>query len=76
MKKIIALIFTFIMLFVCAAPTINASETAAPRSTTFNKNSNGAMVVRIQQRLRELGYLNFKPTGSYKSMTERAVKDF
>ena len=33
-------------------------------------------MVRIQTRLRELGYLNFKPTGSYKSMTVDAVKAF
>lgn len=76
MKRFIAIIFVFTILLVCAAPAINASETESSGSTVFNKNSNGAMVVRIQQRLRELGYLNFKPTGAYKSMTERAVKDF
>lgn len=42
----------------------------------YEKNSTGPMVVRIQLRLRELGYLCFKPTGSYKSMTVNAVKAF
>ena len=42
----------------------------------LDKNATGSLVVRVQLRLRELGYLNFKPTGSYKSMTVSAVKDF
>ena len=33
-------------------------------------------VVRIQIRLRELGYLWFKPTGVYRAMTVKAVEEF
>ncbi len=44
--------------------------------SVLDKNATGSLVVRVQIRLRELGYLNFKPTGSYKSMTVSAVKDF
>lgn len=57
----------------CASPVLNVKASGGPY---YEKNSTGAMVVRIQLRLRELGYLNFKPTGSYKSMTVSAVKAF
>ncbi len=52
------------------------TASASSGSVIYDKSSTGAMVVRIQKRLRELGYLNFKPTGSYKSMTVNAVKAF
>lgn len=32
--------------------------------------------MRIQIRLRELGYLWFKPTGVYRAMTVKAVEEF
>lgn len=57
----------------CASPVM---EAGASSGAVYDKNSTGAPVVRIQKRLRELGYLNFKPTGSYKSMTVSAVKAF
>ncbi|MCR5809675.1 MAG: peptidoglycan-binding protein [Clostridiales bacterium] len=76
MKKIVALLISIIIAAAfCAAPTI-ASSTANSAMRIYDKTSTGSMVVRIQIRLRELGYLNFKPTGSYKSMTVNAVKDF
>jgi hypothetical protein len=59
-----------VVLLVCP---VTASGTAG---RTFGKDATGSMVVRIQLRLRELGYLNFKPTGSYRSMTVEAVKAF
>lgn len=58
----------------CTAPFLSAQ--ASSSAAIYDKTSTGAMVVRIQKRLRELGYLNFKPTGSYKSMTVSAVKAF
>ena len=33
----------------------------------------GQLVVRIQQRLMDLGYYNYKPTGSYQAVTRRAA---
>ncbi len=39
-------------------------------------NSKGETVVRIQIRLRELGYFNYKPTGNFQSMTVEATKKF
>ena len=73
MKKVIAFVILIsAALLLCSAPASRVSA-AGP---VYEKNSNGAMVVRIQLRLRELGYLSFKPTGSYKSMTVNAVKAF
>lgn len=61
---------------ITAAPSVSAVGTSGSSMRIFDKTSTGSMVVRIQMRLRELGYLNFKPTGSYKSMTVNAVKAF
>lgn len=55
--------------FIAPAYSVNGS-------TIYDNTSTGEMVVRIQIRLRELGYLNFKPTGSYRSMTVAAAKAF
>lgn len=75
MKKLTAFVMLILVAFIaCAAPVMNVR--ASSSSAIYDKNSMGAMVVRIQKRLRELGYLNFKPTGSYKSMTVSAVKAF
>jgi peptidoglycan hydrolase-like protein with peptidoglycan-binding domain len=38
--------------------------------------SNGDEVVRIQYRLRDLGYFNFKPTGNFQTMTVNAAIAF
>lgn len=38
--------------------------------------SKGDIVVRIQQRLMDLGYYTYKPTGSYQAVTRSAVVDF
>ncbi len=39
-------------------------------------NSMSNTVVRVQERLRDLGYVNYRPTGRYLSMTELGVKQF
>lgn len=49
---------------------------AASASDLISYNSTGEMVVRIQLRLRELGYFNYKPTGNFQSMTVEATKKF
>ncbi len=38
--------------------------------------SSGSEVIRIQMRLRDLGYFNFRPTGNYQKMTDSAVRAF
>ena len=77
MKRTIAAILLLIIVFSAGVvPSNNASASSDASGEIYSKSSTGSMVVRIQTRLRELGYLNFKPTGSYKSMTVDAVKAF
>lgn len=54
------------------------SPSAAPQAANalISYGSTGEMVVRIQLRLRELGYFNYKPTGNFQSMTVEATKKF
>ncbi|MBQ1817006.1 MAG: peptidoglycan-binding protein [Clostridia bacterium] len=72
MKRVIAVIIALTVLLLCVEPP----QRALASGGVLDKNSTGAAVVRVQMRLRELGFLNFKPTGSYKSMTVSAVKAF
>lgn len=63
------------------APT---STPAPPEATPFPgliglnaiENASNEDVVRVQIRLRDLGYFNFKPTGVFQSMTADAAKKF
>ncbi len=74
MKRIIALL-TAVLAALCVCV---GAPAAAPTQdgVIYDNSSSGPMVVRIQMRLRELGYLNFKPTGSYRGMTAAAAKAF
>ncbi len=57
---------------------------AIPETTPFTgliaisalDNATNEDVVRVQIRLRDLDYFNFKPTGIYQSMTADAAKEF
>lgn len=77
MKKIIAILLCACIL---ALPAVQISALgtgfAAQSNVIYTDNDFGETVVRIQLRLRELGYLNYKPTGVYRSMTTAAVKEF
>lgn len=42
----------------------------------LEKGATGQSVVMVQQRLIDLGYLHFRPTGSYGDMTKSAVASF
>lgn len=56
-----------------------ALPSASPQASAFtliSYGSTGEMVVRIQLRLRELGYFDYKPTGNFQSMTVEATKKF
>jgi hypothetical protein len=76
MKKTIAVILLLLMAAFILSPADQNAKASSGADVIYDKNSTGPTVVRIQMRLRELGYLNFKPTGSYKSMTIDAVKAF
>ncbi len=61
----------------------NSSQTTdngEPSQTTsvfpLQIGSSGSQVIRIQIRLRDLGFFNFRPTGNYYNKTDSAVRDF
>lgn len=66
MKRFLCLLFILVLL--CAS--------SANASGLISYGNTGEMVVRIQLRLRELGFFNFKPTGSFQSMTVSATTAF
>lgn len=76
MKRIAAALLIAVFVIAASVSPGGSARANAGVGQIYDKTSTGAMVVRIQTRLRELGYLNFKPTGSYRSMTVSAVKDF
>ncbi len=64
-------------------PQTDPNATPDPNTTTtasgfqmITLESQGIPVFRIQMRLRDLGYLNYRPTGLYYTMTQAAVQDF
>lgn len=49
---------------------------ADSETTIYSKGSTGIEVYAIQQRLIDLGYLQYRPTGKYSDMTANAVRKF
>ncbi len=68
MKRMLMLLLVLACL--CAGVTALAEER---ERETVSLGSKGQLVVRIQQRLMDLGYYSYKPTGSYQAVTRRAV---
>ena len=60
--------------FTLALPCLSLA--ASQEKTVFADGDSGETVLRIQIRLRELGYLPYRPTGVYRAMTVEAVKAF
>lgn len=58
------------VLCLCVGATVLAEE---KERETVNLGTKGQLVVRIQQRLMDLGYYTYKPTGSYQAVTQKAV---
>lgn len=69
MKK--ALIFLFIFIII-----MPVSALAADDEPIYSKGDTGNEVYAIQQRLLDLGYLQYRPTGKYSDMTANAVRRF
>ncbi len=68
MKRMLVLLLVLICLL------MGASASAAEKEReTVTLGSKGQLVVRIQQRLADLGYYHYKPTGSYQAVTRRAA---
>ena len=71
------------LLFLFTGVAAEGTENAAPAAQaaqntggTLKKGSKGDEVMRLQERLQELGYLNEKPDGIYGNDTVAAVKAF
>ncbi len=84
MKKLICTILIICIAAACTVayadptPTPSATPESSGGSSTelISYGVTGETVVRIQLRLRELGYFNYKPTGSFQNMTVEATKSF
>lgn len=57
-------------------PDDAVSDDTASTFQTIKLESSGILVFKIQMRLRDLGYLNYRPTGMYYTMTQNAVIKF
>ena len=68
MKRMLMLLL--VLLCLCVGVTALAEE---KERETVSLGSKGQLVVRIQQRLMDLGYYSYKPTGSYQAVTRRAA---
>ncbi len=68
MKRALMLLLALICL--CVGTAALAEER---KRETVTLGVKGQLVVRIQQRLMDLGYYSYKPTGSYQAVTRRAA---
>ena len=68
MKRMLMLLL--VLLCLCVGATALAEE---KERETVALGARGQLVVRIQQRLMDLGYYTYKPTGSYQAVTRRAA---
>lgn len=68
MKRMLMLLLALVCL--CNGAKALAEE---KERETVALGTKGELVVRIQQRLKDLGYYAYKPTGSYQAVTRRAV---
>ena len=74
MKRILA--FALILAFLLLSGTALALPDDSGQAPLLTQGASGEIVVRVQVRLAELGYLNFKSTGNFQGMTVNAVKQF
>lgn len=72
LKKIFSIITALLILLSCTCVFASPSSADFP----LKKGSEGDLVVLIQQRLYELGYLSFRATGRYGDMTHTGVFKF
>ncbi len=68
MKRMLMLLLALLCLCVGAKALAEEKE-----RETIALGSKGQLVVRLQQRLMDLGYYHYKPTGSYQAVTRRAA---
>lgn len=70
MKKVLSILI-IIALLPLSAVTANGTD-----GDLIAQGHTGEAVVRIQKRLADLGYYNYKPTGSFQAVTRTAVVNF
>ncbi|HIK04149.1 MAG TPA: peptidoglycan-binding protein [Trichormus sp. M33_DOE_039] len=58
------------------AQAIRNAGSMGGRYPVLSEGSSGQDVIRLQQRLRQLGYFNANPTGNFKGITKNAVITF
>lgn len=66
MKRFFIIVMAFVLAF---SPNFALAD-------THKKGDGDPDIVNIQRRLKDLGYLNFRPTGKYGDMTVNAVSSF
>lgn len=71
-KRVLCILLTLIIASV--VPALSLASSFAP--VIYSDGDSGEAILRIQLRLRELGYLSYPPTGVYRAMTVEAVKAF
>ncbi len=67
---------TFTILFIIALSVLCVITPLADVDELISNGSTGDTVIKVQIRLRELGYFMFKPTGKFQSMSVDATKRF
>lgn len=78
MKRFAAAMMIFFFLALSGAALADPTDTPGTGAAQglIAYDSKGETVVRIQLRLRELGYFHYKPTGNFQSMSVEATKKF
>nr|WP_319489745.1 peptidoglycan-binding protein [uncultured Caproiciproducens sp.] len=56
--------------------SVSSSVTPGSTTVTLKKGDKGDEVLKLQNRLKELGYMFVKPSGEFAEGTEQSVKDF
>lgn len=74
-KKLLILCMVLIFFAAICLPSGSAFALAL-KDLPIKKGDSGAAVVLVQQRLIDLGYLNFRTTGTFGDMSKTAVQNF
>ena len=73
MRKTISIILC-IMLLMLSTTALAANE--SDNDFPLTKGDSGTLVIEVQRRLKELGYISFRATGVYGDMTQEGVRMF
>lgn len=79
MRKLIVVLLTLVLVVIpCVAFAATGTTNKESDSISFplEKGASGEYMIQIQQRLLDLGYISFRPTGKYGDMTVSAVREF